>query len=295
MRHLLTLLVLISVGPGAPSAQAEAIDFDDRPPSNDKSAMLSEEYAHQGVHFTSVDDGAVWGGRSAGDVGGWQIEGTSGAAFLGFDGNSYEVTLDFDVPVENFQLDTSRAQGAMLPFVDTVLVAGFLEGAFKNVIELYLGDVNRWATVALDGEIDRVFIHGSGIRGMRFAIDNLRWNATEAALLAAEIDIRPGSEENPVNLKSRGVIPVLTYGSAELDVEVIDPDSIVFGPGDSSLTHSSGPHFFDADEDGWLDMLSHHRVQKSGLAGEDFEACLFAEFDDGTAFEGCDGVTPVPR
>jgi hypothetical protein len=295
MRRLFSLFILISIGPSVPPANADTLDFDDRPPSNDESATLAEEYAHQGVHFTSTDDGAVWGGMSAGDVGGWQIEGTSGPAFLGFDGNSYEVTLDFDVPVANFQLDASRAQGAMLPFIDTLLVAGFLDGAFRNGVELYLGAVNHWMTVTLDGEIDRVFVYGYGIRGMRFGIDNISWNETEAALRTAEIDIRPGSDENPINPKSRGVIPVLTYGSAELDVEMIDPGLIVFGPGDSILAHSSGPHFFDADADGWLDMLTHHRTQESGLTSEDFEACLFAETYEGTALKGCDWVTPVPR
>jgi len=288
-------MVCVVVGGYAFSAPADWLDFEDRPPSNDPSATLSEDYADRGVHFASSDDGAVWGGMSAGDVGGWQLEGSSGPAFLGFDGNSYEVMLSFDAPVADFQLDASRAQGAMLPFYDTLLVAGFMNGAFTNAVEIYLGNVNQWTTLALDGEVDRVFIHGAGIRGMRFGVDNLSWNGTAAPLAPAEIDIRPGSEENPIQPNSRGVIPVLIYGSAELDVEQIDPSTIGFGPGDAGLAHRSGPHYFDADEDGWLDMLTHHRTLESGLGSEDFEACLFAQTFDGGELEGCDVVTPVPR
>ena len=294
MRSFSTLLVLISIGSAA-ALRADTLDFEDRPPTNDASATLAEEYAQQGVHFMSTDEGATWEGLSAGDAGGWQVEGTSGPAFLGFDGTSYELTLEFDAPVADFQLDVSRAQGAMFPYVDTLLIAGFMEGAFTNAVLMYLGDVNEWSSVALHGEVDRVFIHGAGVFGMRFGIDNLSWNGTAATALVAEIDVRPGSDENPINPKSRGVIPVLTYGSAEFDVEAIDPDSIAFGPGESEVAHSGGPHFFDADADGWLDMLTHHRTRDAELTSEDFEACLYAETFDRTALMGCDVVTPVPR
>lgn len=298
MRGYSTLLVLVCIGSGAALARADTLDFEDGSVSNDASATLSDEYADRGVYFTTSDDGAVWGGMSGGDVGGWQIEGSSGPAFLGFDGNSYQAMLDFDGPVADFRLDASRAQGAMLPLVDTLLVAGFLEGGFTGAVVHYLGDVNQWETVALDGEVDQVFIYGSGISGMRFGIDNLSWEGGEGgapAVSEIEIDIRPGSEGNPVNPASRGVIPVLTYGSADLDVEAIDRDSIRFGPGQAGVAHRSGPHFFDADADGWLDMLTHHRTTDSGLTRDDFEACLYAETSNGVSVMGCDGVTPVPR
>ncbi len=296
MRRLVFLVGLVGLCGYALPARAGALDFDDRPPSNDPSATLSEEYAHLGVHFISTDDGAIWGGMSAGDAGGWQIDGTSGPAFLGFDGESYDVMLSFDAPVTNFQLDASRAQGVAFPFVDSLLVAGFLNGTFTKAVEIYLGDVDQWQTVALDGEFDLVFVHGSGIRGMRFGIDNLSWDGGAASIAPAEIDIRPGSDENPVNPESRGVIPVLIYGSAALDVEAIDPSAIGFGPDAAGIAHPrSGPHYFDADGDGWLDMLTHHRTRETGLSDQDFEACLFASSYDGSELEGCDGVTPVPR
>lgn len=41
------------------------------------------------------------------------------------------------------------------------------------------------------------------------------------------VDVKPGSEINPLNLQSKGVLPVAILGSEELDVNMIDPDSLL--------------------------------------------------------------------
>ena len=41
------------------------------------------------------------------------------------------------------------------------------------------------------------------------------------------VDIKPGSCPNPINVKSRGVLPVAILGSAALDVGRIDPNSVL--------------------------------------------------------------------
>ena len=71
------------------------------------------------------------------------------------------------------------------------------------------------------------------------------------------IDIKPGSPLNPINLASRGVIPVavLTTSKAQgdtmdFDALAIDPASISFGPGNAAISHSDG-HAEDADGDGF--------------------------------------------
>jgi hypothetical protein len=43
----------------------------------------------------------------------------------------------------------------------------------------------------------------------------------------ASVDVKPGSCPNPLNPKSRGVLPVAVCGSADLDVTWIDPESIL--------------------------------------------------------------------
>ena len=47
------------------------------------------------------------------------------------------------------------------------------------------------------------------------------------APIIASLDIKPGSCPNPVNPRSQGVVPVILVGSFELDVAVVDTDSLV--------------------------------------------------------------------
>lgn len=49
---------------------------------------------------------------------------------------------------------------------------------------------------------------------------------TPLDVLEIEIDIKPGSCPNPINLKSRGVLPVAILGNTDLDVTEIDLDSV---------------------------------------------------------------------
>jgi hypothetical protein len=41
------------------------------------------------------------------------------------------------------------------------------------------------------------------------------------------VDVKPGSDVNPVNLRSNGVLPVAVLGSADFDVTTIDPSTIL--------------------------------------------------------------------
>jgi|GEM_PF-2775858 len=45
-------------------------------------------------------------------------------------------------------------------------------------------------------------------------------------LVPVLVDIKPGSDTNPVNVKSRGVLPVALLGSEDFDVRTVDPASI---------------------------------------------------------------------
>ena len=87
MAAFLTLAGLVA----GPVSAIETISFEEIPAQNTIFATLSEEYAHLGVHFSSNDDGSTWDGMSNGDPGGWELEGTNGPTFAGFNGASYRL------------------------------------------------------------------------------------------------------------------------------------------------------------------------------------------------------------
>lgn len=122
--------------------------------------------------------------------------------------------------------------------------------------------------------------------GIGEAITALVEAATEAAL---EIDIKPGSDPNSINPKSRGVIPVAILTTEDFDAATVDPETVVFA--DASPVHYTVE---DVDRDGDNDLILHFRTQDTGIAPSDTEACLTGETLGGVLIEGCDSVRTVP-
>jgi hypothetical protein len=48
------------------------------------------------------------------------------------------------------------------------------------------------------------------------------------SFINAPVDVKPGSDVNPLNLKSNGVLPVAILGSDSMDAAMIDPASLLF-------------------------------------------------------------------
>ncbi|MBW2542356.1 MAG: hypothetical protein JRF15_09720 [Deltaproteobacteria bacterium] len=278
---------------GAPPIGAAVIDFEDQPAANNSHSLIRYEYADMGATFFPTDDGATWDGISAAESGGWQISGSNGPTFLGFDGESYAISLLFDEPVEGFALDVARAAGAPPFYMDYFQMTGFLDGQIVESSAVYFAAVDVWQTVSLTSPVDKVVWFGIGLRGHRYGVDNLRWTSQAPQLSAVQIDVRPDSDENPIQLGSRGVVPVVLYGEVDFIVEDVDIDTLAFGPDGAFIAHRNGPHFDDIDGDGLLDMILHHRIQDTGLTAYDSEACLVGQTTDGLSFEGCDDVMPV--
>jgi hypothetical protein len=155
-------------------------------------------------------------------------------------------------------------------------------------------DLSGWT---LDGA-SAVSADGRTIVGTGTRPDERTEEAWLARLPAPEttfdIDIKPGSEPNRINLRSRGVLPVAILGSADLDVAAIDVSTLAFGPGEASPTHRKGGHSEDVNGDGLLDLTSHYRIQDAGIAFGDTEACVTAETVDGVPVSGCDEIEVLP-
>ena len=112
------------------------------------------------------------------------------------------------------------------------------------------------------------------------------------AVTPVDIDIKPGSESNSVNLKSKGIITVAILTTEDFDATTINPLSVLFGPYEAMEAHEKG-HIEDVDKDGDLDLVLHFKTQDTGIGCGDIEAGLTGETFDGQAIEGFDLINTI--
>jgi hypothetical protein len=107
----------------------------------------------------------------------------------------------------------------------------------------------------------------------------------------AEIDVRPGSDVDPVNPRTRGVLPVAVLGSDEFTGAEVDQATVIFGP------DGARPAFgrvLDVNGDGLLDLLLHFRVELTGISAGSSDVCMTGTLVTGGRFKGCTTVRIEP-
>ena len=113
------------------------------------------------------------------------------------------------------------------------------------------------------------------------------------------IDVKPGSDVNPVNVHAHGVIPVAILCTLDptdptlvtFDPSTVDASSLLFGtPGESPAIPCT---LEDVNTDGCPDLMCHFSTQGSGIACGDTEVALTGLIADGTAISGSDTIVTV--
>ena len=135
----------------------------------------------------------------------------------------------------------------------------------------------------LDGDGDGTFVVDMGVDEFVFS---------GPPVLEVEIDIRPGSDQNVINLGSGGVVPVAILTTADFDAATVRPASVrLAGAQPRRWTLE------DVDRDGDLDLLLNFRIQELDLDESSTEATLTGEtfpHAGGLRIEGTDAVRIIP-
>jgi hypothetical protein len=105
--------------------------------------------------------------------------------------------------------------------------------------------------------------------------------AQEGEHFAVTIDIKPGSDINPLNLKSRGVFPVALFGNADFDVRDVNLETVELHAHErpSEATSPIRYSFQDVNGDGFTDILFHFATRDLAeiLKSGDSELCLHGD------------------
>jgi len=108
------------------------------------------------------------------------------------------------------------------------------------------------------------------------------------------MDIKPGSDDNSVNLNGNGVLPTAFLSTSDFDATLIDPSSLRMTTGGSRIRHPKG-HIEDVNNDGLSDLLVHFNIRD--LVGNQASTafCVSGQYGEDVEFESCDNVRVVGK
>lgn len=113
--------------------------------------------------------------------------------------------------------------------------------------------------------------------------------------LTVEIDIKPGSFPNSINLKSMGSIPVAILSSSTFDAPgQVDPTSLTFGRTGDEQSLTGCPGREDVNADGRLDLVCNFATQGTGFQLGDIKGVLKGTTLTGRSLIGTDSVRIMP-
>ncbi len=102
------------------------------------------------------------------------------------------------------------------------------------------------------------------------------------------IDVKPGSDVNPIQLTSKGVVPIAVLSTPTLDATTaIDRTSLTAGPNAARPDKTSNE---DVNADGRPDLMVHVPQEALGLTLGSTQLCVSGTLKDTSTFTSCDSI-----
>jgi hypothetical protein len=167
-----------------------------------------------------------------------------------------------------------------------------ISGESTFITETGLGYLSILMDMAFDPSTNRLY----GIEQRR-GNEPPAWYLIEViGLLSPEIkvviDIKPGSDGNPIEPRGKEVIPVAILTTNAFDATTVDPLSVEFGPQGAIEAHRRG-HIEDVNKDGRLDLLLHFNTQETGIQCRDTSVSLTGQTFSDEEIKGTDAIRTV--
>jgi len=153
---------------------------------------------------------------------------------------------------------------------------------------------------------------GSAQNQYQMAFNSVCWalgrEAGSCDLLPVDIDVKPGSFPNSVNLCSGGAVPLAILGSDTFDVTEVDTSTLAFAGSGIKVVGKKDPNILcsfedvsgdfnltlEGEPDGYTDLVCHFvTTDISALDGELFEATLEGALLSGQPIAGSDSINIV--
>ena len=158
----------------------------------------------------------------------------------------------------------------------------------NNVGRVYHFDGTSWQRITDFGDIPQATsVWGSGPDDVWVGLADGLLLHYGPPVINVTIDIKPGSFPNPINLKSKGNVPVAILSSTTFDATTVDRSTVEFA-GAHPLPIGETPE--DVNGDGLLDIVLHFKTQDLNLQPGETEACLTGKTFNEQEFRGCDSV-----
>lgn len=150
-----------------------------------------------------------------------------------------------------------------------------------NIMNGLIDEVEIFSRALSDDEIWAIFNAGS---------------AGKCKIVTVSIDIKPGSDPNPINPGSNGLVPVAILSSEDFDATTVDPTTVELA-GARVAVRGEGKlmaHEDDVDGDGLLDLVVQVETQSFTDLGEGGMVALTGTTFSGEDIVGYDEVVIVP-